>query len=101
MDTEALENFTVADVRQWLSAAYQMRSADIRYQEGILILERLLAVLTPKENVLLPNYPNPFNPETWIPYHFADPADVTLTIYSVEGEVVRYLEVGHQVPGFY
>ena len=101
VDRKLLENFTVADVRQWVSAAAQIRSTDIRYQEGVLILEQLLAVLTPTENMLLPNYPNPFNPETWIPYHLANPADVTVTIYSIEGEVVRRLDVGHQGPGFY
>ena len=54
-----------------------------------------------KETVLLPNYPNPFNPETWIPYHLAEPADVTLTIYSVDGKVVRRLDLGHQDTGYY
>ena len=55
----------------------------------------------PAETVLLPNYPNPFNPETWIPYHLSNAADVTLTIYSVDGKVVRTLELGHQAAGFY
>ena len=55
----------------------------------------------PSETVLLSNYPNPFNPETWIPYHLAEPADVTLTIYSVEGKVVRRLDLGHQAAGYY
>ena len=101
VDTASVKDLTVTDVRQWLSAAYQMRSADIRYQEGILILQRLLSVLTPKENVLLPNYPNPFNPETWIPYHLAGPADVTLTIYSGDGKLVRTLALGSQPAGIY
>ena len=57
--------------------------------------------LPPKTTALLPNYPNPFNPETWIPYHLAKPADVTLTIYAIDGKVVRHLELGHQVAGFY
>ena len=43
--------------------------------------------LTPKETALLANYPNPFNPETWIPYHLAKPADVTLHIYARERHV--------------
>ena len=48
--------------------------------DGIFILEQLLATLTPKETALLPNYPNPFNPETWIPYQLAAPAgDFTAT----------------------
>ena len=55
----------------------------------------------PSETTLLSNYPNPFNPETWIPYHLSEPADVTLNIYSVDGKVVRHLELGHQAAGFY
>ena len=43
------------------------------------------APLIPAETALLSNYPNPFNPETWIPYQLAKPADVTLTLYDVRG----------------
>ena len=53
------------------------------------------------ETALLPNYPNPFNPETWIPYQLAKPADVTLFIYSVDGKLVRALALGHQTAGVY
>ena len=53
------------------------------------------------ETQLGANYPNPFNPETWIPYDFAKPADVTLTIYSVDGTVVRHLDLGHKAAGHY
>ena len=55
----------------------------------------------PEETSLLPNYPNPFNPETWIPYQLAEPADVTLTIYSVDGKLVQSLALGHQPVGTY
>ena len=57
--------------------------------------------MVPKETLLLANYPNPFNPETWIPYQLAKPADVTLTIYAVNGKVVRRLILGHQPAGVY
>ena len=69
--------------------------------KGILFLEQLLAALIPKETVLLPNYPNPFNPETWIPYRLAADAFVTLTIYDGSGHVVRTLDVGHRRAAFY
>ena len=59
------------------------------------------APVLPDETELLSNYPNPFNPETWIPYQLAKAADVTLTIYDVRGVVVRELMLGHQAPGFY
>ena len=64
-------------------------------------LERHLLEPAPKETVLLSNYPNPFNPETWIPYRLAKSADVTLTIYAATGEVVRTLALGHQAVGNY
>ena len=56
---------------------------------------------TPEQTGLLANYPNPFNPETWIPYQLAKPSDVRITIYDTRGVVVRKLELGHQPPGFY
>ena len=57
--------------------------------------------LVRSETVLLPNYPNPFNPETWIPYQLAKPAEVTLTIYNMRGVVVRTIALGHQAAGVY
>ena len=53
------------------------------------------------ENTLLANYPNPFNPETWIPYQLSEPADVSVSIYAVDGRLVRRLELGHQSAGVY
>ena len=50
---------------------------------------------------LLANYPNPFNPETWIPYQLANPSDVQITIYDTRGSVVRQLDLGHQQEGYY
>ena len=53
------------------------------------------------ENTLLANYPNPFNPETWIPYQLSESADVSVSIYAVDGRLVRRLDLGHQVEGVY
>ena len=53
------------------------------------------------ENALLANYPNPFNPETWIPYQLSASADVSVSIYAVDGRLVRRLELGHQSAGVY
>ena len=60
-----------------------------------------LSEAAPKETSLLSNYPNPFNPETWIPYHLAKPAKVTITIYAADGKLVRTLMLGHQPTGVY
>ena len=57
--------------------------------------------LPPDRTALLQNYSNPFKQETWIPYRLAEAADVTMTIYTVDGQVVRQLAVGHQPAGFY
>ena len=57
--------------------------------------------MTPKETALLPNYPNPFNPETWIPYQLATPVDVPVTIYDIKGSTVRTLILGPQSAGVY
>ena len=92
---------TRADVQNWLSQAQQLNLTDPTSQRGILFLEQLLEALTPKKTALLPNYPNPFNPETWIPYQLAKPADVTVTIYAVDGTAVRTLALGHQPIGIY
>ena len=55
----------------------------------------------PEDTQLLANYPNPFNPETWIPYQLAEAAGVTVTIYDLHGRVVRNLNFGHQAAGMY
>ena len=59
------------------------------------------AMETPAETTLLPNYPNPFNPETWIPYQLSSPSDVTVRIYAVNGSLIRHLPLGHQGAGLY
>ena len=58
-------------------------------------------ITLPEKTELLANYPNPFNPETWIPYQLATDADVTLTIYASNGQAVRQLTLGHQAAGTY
>ena len=88
-------------VEQWLTQAHRLRLTDTRSQRGVFLLERLFAALAPKETALLANYPNPFNPETWIPYQLAQPAEVTLHIYAVNGTLIRVLALGHQTAGMY
>ena len=97
----ALEILTAADVRQWLTQAQHLDLTGATSRRGILLLEQLVAALVPKETSLLPNYPNPFNPETWIPYQLSEPAEVTLHIYSVNGTLIRMLALGHQPAGMY
>ena len=96
-----MEPLTAADVEKWLFQAQYLNLTDAASVRGILFLQQLLTTLVPKETALLPNYPNPFNPETWIPYQLSEPTDVTITIYAVNGQVVRRLTLGHQLAGIY
>ena len=92
---------TAKNVQQWINLANQVNGQDDTFQRGLRTLELLARALLPKETALLPNYPNPFNPETWIPYQLATPAEVTLTIYSAKGEVIRTIALGNIPAGNY
>ena len=98
---QALELLTAADVHQWLIQAEHLARTDSAYLNGISVLEQLLTALTPNQMALLPNFPNPFNPETWIPYHLSNDADVQISIYDSKGVLVRWLDLGHQMAGYY
>ena len=90
------------NLQHLVQQARQRNRFDATYRRGLAALERILeSLIIPEESALLPNYPNPFNPETWIPYQLASPAEVTLTLYDVTGRVVRTLHLGHQHAGMY
>ena len=91
-----------ATVEAWIAEARLADDGSIAFRQGIANLQDLLAsLIIPDEAALHPNYPNPFNPETWIPYQLAAPAEVTLTIYDMNGGTVRRLEIGHRPAGMY
>ena len=90
-----------AMIEVWIAHARLEDDGSVAFKQGIENLQNLLASLIPEETVLLRNYPNPFNPETWIPYQLAESAEVTLTIYDMNGQLVQRLEVGHQAAGMY
>ena len=90
-----------ATIEAWIAQAHLEDDGSLAFKQGIQNLERLLASLIPEETTLLHNYPNPFNPETWIPYQLAHAADVTLTIYDTQGALVRRLDLGYQQAGYY
>ena len=78
---------------------YTVTAEDVK--QSLIQLPELVAYEIPAETELLSNYPNPFNPETWIPYRLAEDAFVALTIYDRSGQVVRTLEVGHRIAAVY
>lgn len=71
---------------------------------GINVI-RIIGSLTspdkPKEFALLQNFPNSFNPETWIPYQLAEDVNVVIRIYNTFGQLIRTLDLGHNQAGFY
>ncbi|MYK17578.1 T9SS type A sorting domain-containing protein, partial [Candidatus Poribacteria bacterium] len=102
----ATSPLTAASLTQWIQLAKQLDRQQPYMQKGITTLERLLTALTftevlPKETALLANYPNPFNPETWIPYQLAEPAAASISIYAGDGKLVRTLALGHLAAGAY
>ena len=88
-------------IRTWIAQAHLENDGSLAFQQGIANLQQLLTLFTPENTDLLANYPNPFNPETWIPYHLAESAEVTLRIYAINGTLVRTLDLGHQPAGRY
>ena len=92
---------TFETIRGWLNLARIEDDGSLVFRKGIANLEHLLTLIIPEKTVLFSNFPNPFNPETWIPYQLAEPAEVTLSIYSVDGKLVRTLALGHQAAGVY
>ena len=74
-----------------------------RVQLAIELLRHYLSVAdrNVQETKLLPNYPNPFNPDTWIPYQLSEGSTVTVKIYDVTGNLVRTIEVGYTPVGYY
>ena len=96
-----VETVIPAMIEAWIAQARLEDDGSLAFKEGIENLKKLLASLIPEETALLANYPNPFNPETWIPYQLSEAVEVTLTIYDINGEMIRRLAVGHQAAGMY
>ena len=78
---------------------YTVTAEDVK--QSLIQLPELVVYKIPAETELLRNYPNPFNPETWIPYRLAADAFVTLIIYDASGGVVRSIDVGYKPAAVY
>ncbi len=90
-------------IQRALAALEAMPEKSYGVEIAIKFLYMWLANMNPivTQTKLLPNYPNPFNPETWIPYQLAFDADVQITIYDIGGKLVRRLDLGHRKTGYY
>ena len=98
---DGIEGLDPVMIQAWIERAQLEDDGSIAFQQGIAKLQSLLASMIPEETVLLANYPNPFNPETWIPYQLASPSEIVITIYDTRGSVIRQLDLGHQREGYY
>ena len=97
-------NFTAQQRRSIQSAIVGLEHMSVRSKAEEVALNVLRAVLPerlPTETQLLPNYPNPFNPETWIPFELAEDAEVSIKIFDASGQVVRQIGLGYLNAGSY
>ena len=74
---------------------------DVRFVANLLHRWLIDTGTIPNETRLYPNFPNPFNPETWIPYQLAEAAEVHISIYDAKGQPVRELPIGFRMAGIY
>ncbi|HHZ91483.1 TPA: T9SS type A sorting domain-containing protein [Candidatus Poribacteria bacterium] len=88
-------------VENWIHLAEVSHDGSVEFDRGIAVLKEILSSVQPAETVLMANYPNPFNPETWIPYHLNQDAEVVVRIYDAKGRIVRTLDMGFQSFGYY
>jgi hypothetical protein len=87
-------NISTKTIPLTLSEAYLNEGLNTRKVDGWV-------KFIPETNVLLPNFPNPFNPDTWIPYQLTESAIVVIRIYNFSGQLVRILDIGYRQAGFY
>ena len=78
-----------------------LRRGEVALQGGSHALRVTLAWQAPQRTRLLTNYPNPFNPETWIPFELSAGSPVTVRIYDLGGRVMRRLDLGYRDAGYY
>jgi len=85
----------------WLRELRNADDGSPQHARAIAVLEQLLSMVAPTRTALLPVYPNPFNPETWVPFDLRDEANVTVSIYDASGNRVRRIDLGQRPPGAY
>ena len=101
LDWKLLEHIDAGRLRVQLQILHTENDGSLKYRQAIAFLQAVLVAIQPNQTLLLPNYPNPFNPETWIPYQLQHASDVHITIYDMQGAIVRRLALGYQAEGYY
>ena len=84
-----------------VSGPFQRTVTTTDIRDAFLNLELTVGDVQPQDTILAQNFPNPFNPETWIPYQLSQPTEVSIQIYDVSGRMVRSLDLGWQPTGSY
>ena len=101
LELSMLEQMDADGLRVQLEILRATNDGSLNYQQTVAFLQAILTAIQPNQTVLLANYPNPFNPETWIPYQLARDSHVQVTIYDTQGAIIRRLELGYRAEGFY
>ena len=101
--TRLTPDATYAMIHEWINLITENDDGSINFRKAIDILESILMSISliPETTKLLPNYPNPFNPDTWIPYHLSEDAEVYISIYDSSGKRVKRINIGYQTAGYY
>ena len=84
-----------------VSGPFQRTVATTDIRNAFLSLQLRVGDVQPQDTLLAQNFPNPFNPETWIPYQLSQATEVKIDIYNVSGHLIRSLDVGWQPVGSY
>jgi hypothetical protein len=96
---------TTKSERDALMKAIARLEATVLNMEQKQVLEQLKNLVfkksPPKHTALLQNFPNPFNPDTWLPYQLSRDATVTISIYNANGQLVRVIALGNKEAGVY
>ena len=101
LEASMLEQIEADGVRVQLQILRMTNDGSRNYRQTLVFLQAILAAIQPNQTLLLANYPNPFNPETWIPYILGQDSYVRITIYDAQGAIVRRLELGYRSEGYY
>ena len=84
-----------------VSGPFQRTVTTMDIRNAFLSLRLTVGDVQPQDTILAQNFPNPFNPETWIPYQLSKATEVKIDIYDISGHLVRSLNLGWQPLGAY
>ena len=96
----------LTDTTLYIADLYQLRIFRVHPDGYSLAVEEAMpsdwipdAVKSTPVNRLSQNFPNPFNPETWIPYQLASNVNVSLYIYDAQGRRIYAKPLGYRKAG--